>query len=79
MNEVQAKETAVMDNATVQQAKLLLTVNEAAEALSLSRTRLYDLLMRKQIFSVKVGGARRIPLKALHEFVDRLAEGERVR
>lgn len=54
--------------------KLLLTVDEAAEALSLSRRLLYDLLMRNQIFSVKVGAARRIPVKALEEFVQRLME-----
>lgn len=53
-------------------AKLLLTVGEAADVLSISRTLLYHLLMQKRIFSVKVGGARRIPAKALQEYVDAL-------
>jgi excisionase family DNA binding protein len=59
-----------------QPVKLLLTPDEAANMLSISRTLLYQLIMRKSIFSVKVGGARRIPLRALQEFVDGLgAEG----
>lgn len=57
--------------------KLLLTVNEAAAALSLSRTRVYELVMRKQIFSVKVRGSRRIPVKALEEFVEQLSALQR--
>jgi len=56
--------------------KLLLTVEEAAAVLSLSRTRLYGLVMHKEIYSVKVGGARRIPMQALHEFVQQLSQRE---
>jgi len=51
--------------------KLLLTVEEAAQALSLGRTFVYDLVMRRQIVSIKVGCKRRIPVTALHEFVAR--------
>jgi excisionase family DNA binding protein len=58
-------------------AKLLLTVDEAAAMLSLGRTRLYTLLMRNEIFSVKVGGSRRIPAAALHEFVGHLSEAQK--
>jgi excisionase family DNA binding protein len=54
--------------------KLLLTVNEAARTLSLSRTRVYELVMRKELFSVKVRGSRRIPVKALEEFVEQLTQ-----
>ena len=56
--------------------KLLVTVEEAAELLSLSRTRMYGLLGCKRIISVKVGGVRRIPVKALHQFVETLCEVE---
>lgn len=55
-----------------QQVKLLLTPGEAAEMLSISRTLLYRLIMHKCIYSVKVGGARRIPLRALAEYVESL-------
>ncbi len=51
--------------------KVLLTIEEAAQALSLGRTYCYDLVMRKQIASIKLGRKRRIPLAALHEFVAR--------
>jgi excisionase family DNA binding protein len=45
--------------------------------LSISRSLLYQLLMHKRIFSVKVGGARRIPLAAIHEYVEALCQLER--
>lgn len=55
--------------------KVLLTVDEAATALSLGRTYLYRLLMSKEIVSVKVGRVRRIPVAALNDYVARrLAE-----
>lgn len=55
-------------------AKLLLTPEEAAAVLSISRSMLYQLLACKSVFSVKVGGARRIPLRALMEYVDSLCD-----
>jgi len=57
--------------------KLLLTVEEAAQALSIGRTLLYELLMRREIFSVKVGRVRRVPVDALRSYVARrLADAE---
>jgi excisionase family DNA binding protein len=52
-------------------SKLLLTVDEAAQVLSLGRTVFYRLIMRKQVFSVKVGGLRRVPFAALQAFVEK--------
>jgi excisionase family DNA binding protein len=52
--------------------KLLLRVEEAAQLLSLSRKTLYDLMSRGELASLKIGGSRRIPLTALHDFVARL-------
>lgn len=54
------------------QAKLLLTVDEAAKALNISRASLYPLLMRKEILSIRVGGLRRIPMAALLLYIDEL-------
>ena len=51
------------------QRRLLLRPEEAAEALSVSRTTLYGLLASGAIRSVKVGGLRRIPVEALEHFV----------
>jgi excisionase family DNA binding protein len=53
-------------------SKLLLKVEEAAQMLSLSRKTLYDLMSRGELASLKIGGSRRIPLSALHDFIARL-------
>ena len=55
-------------------SKLLLRVEEAAQMLSLSRKTLYDLMRRGELTSLKIGGSRRIPLTALHDFIARLEE-----
>jgi excisionase family DNA binding protein len=55
-------------------SKLLLKVEEAAHLLSLSRKTLYDLMRRGELTSLKIGGSRRIPLSALHDFIARLEE-----
>jgi excisionase family DNA binding protein len=52
--------------------KLLLKVEEAAHLLSLSRKTIYDLMRRGELASLKIGGSRRIPLTALHDFIARL-------
>jgi excisionase family DNA binding protein len=52
--------------------RLLLTVPEAAEALAISRSKLYELLASGAIISVRIDGSRRIPLTALEEYVARL-------
>jgi excisionase family DNA binding protein len=60
--------------------KVLLSVEEAASAMSLGRSFIYELVMRKEIASIKVGRMRRIPMTALQDFVERqllLVEGER--
>lgn len=54
---------------------LLLTVSQAADRLELGRSLVYELVMRGEIASIKVGRARRIPAAALDQFVaERLAE-----
>jgi excisionase family DNA binding protein len=59
------------------QGKLLLTTGEVAHLLSMSRTIVYQLMKRRQLFSVKIGGARRIPTDAVQAFVEELiAHGE---
>jgi len=52
-------------------AKLLLTVEEAARALSVGRTLMWELVMRRKVKSIKVGRSRRVPVAALQEFVAR--------
>jgi excisionase family DNA binding protein len=50
----------------------LLSPQEAARRLSLGKTRLYELLGSGAIPSVRVGKLRRIPTRALRDYVDRL-------
>jgi excisionase family DNA binding protein len=52
--------------------KLLLTVRETAEMLSISRAKLYELIAGGVIESVKLEGSRRIPREALDEYIERL-------
>jgi excisionase family DNA binding protein len=52
--------------------KLLLTIDEAAQALSLGRTVLYELLAAGEIASIKIGGARRVLYASLLAFIERL-------
>lgn len=52
--------------------KLLLTPEEAATTLGISRSKLYVLLRRGDITSVRIDGSRRIPSTELTSFVDGL-------
>ncbi len=52
--------------------RLLMTVPEAAEALAISRSKLYELIASGAIASIRIDGSRRIPLAALEEYVSRL-------
>lgn len=54
--------------------RLLLTVPEAAMRLGLGRSLIYQLVMSGELASVKVGRARRVPVSALEQFVERIAE-----
>jgi len=54
--------------------RLLLTVPEAAMRLGLGRSLIYQLVMSGELASVKVGRARRVPVSALENFVERIAE-----
>lgn len=56
----------------VTELKLLVTPEEAARRLAISRSRLFHLMASGELESIKVGRSRRIPVKALEEFVDKL-------
>jgi excisionase family DNA binding protein len=53
-------------------APLLLTAEEAATALRIGRTRMYDLLGAGDVDSVFIGRKRLVPVEALREYVARL-------
>jgi excisionase family DNA binding protein len=52
--------------------KLLLTVGEVAHALSIGRSQVYKLLERGTLQSLKIGNSRRIPIKAVHDYLHEL-------
>jgi excisionase family DNA binding protein len=52
--------------------RLLYSVREAAQLLSIGRVKLYELMAAGRIESVRLDGSRRIPREALEEFVARL-------
>jgi len=52
--------------------RLLYSVREAAELLSIGRVKLYELVAAGRIESVRLDGSRRIPREALEEFIARL-------
>lgn len=51
------------------QAQLLLTVEEAAEALRIGRTTMFELIRTGQVVTVPIGRLRRVPLDALQQFI----------
>ena len=57
--------------------RLLLTVEEVADALSIGRTRVFSLIAAKELTSVKIGSLRRIPVDAVREYAARLVQRER--
>ena len=56
--------------------QLLLTVPEAAEALAISRSKLYELLAAGLVRSVRIDGSRRVPVEALETYVAALLAEE---
>lgn len=49
--------------------RLLLSPTEAAAALGIGRWKLYDLMRKGVLRSIKIDGCRRIPTSALADFV----------
>jgi len=56
--------------------RLLLTVPEAAEALAISRSKLYELFAAGLVRSVRIDGSRRVPVEELETYVTRLLDQE---
>ena len=52
--------------------RILLSVEDAAAQLALSRTRLYGLIKNGEIVSVRIGRLRRVPVESLAAYTARL-------
>ena len=53
---------------------VLLTAEEAAEALRIGRCKVYDLIRTGELESIKIGRLRRIPVDSLHTFARRMLD-----
>jgi excisionase family DNA binding protein len=49
--------------------KMLLTVSEAAAALAISRSKLYELFAAGLVRSVRIDGSRRVPVETLEAYI----------
>jgi excisionase family DNA binding protein len=63
-----------MDSTT---PKLLLRPREVADAISVSKTRAYELIASGAIPSIKLGGSIRVPVDALREWIARQLEHQK--
>lgn len=53
----------------------LLTVAEVMARLKVGRSKVYDLIRSRRLASIKIDGARRIPVDSVRDFIqDQLAE-----
>lgn len=55
--------------------RVLLTAEEAAHRLSISRTTMYQLLREGKVQSIKVNRCRRVPVRCLQRYIDSMLEG----
>ncbi len=55
-------------------SELVLTVDEAAERLRVSRWTLYNLIRSNQLRTVKIGRRRLVPVDALAECIEQFME-----
>lgn len=58
------------------EAKLLLSPDEACEALGVKRSTLFKMLNEGQISSIKIGRLRRIPVEGLRTYVQKQVEDQ---
>lgn len=66
--------TTIADNERKPE-QILLTVNDVCERFHLTRPTVYTLINTGELSSIKIGRARRIPARALEEFIARRLSG----
>lgn len=65
-------ERRAQEKARAEVVRLVLTVEEAAEQLGVSRTFMFSLIRTRAVESVKIGRLRRVPLESLKAYVEGL-------
>ena len=56
--------------------KMLLTPSEAAKVLSISRSKLYELIGKGRLSTVRIDTSRRVPAHTVVEFIQHLQHEE---
>ena len=64
-----------MNQASPETEKLLMTMDEAAQTLSMGRYTLHRLLQRKQIQAISEGRRRLVVVASLHTYINSQLEG----
>jgi len=65
---------AIIQAKAPSQVPVLLTVKEASAALRISSWKVYDLINRRRIDTIKIGRRRLIPADELTKLIDELRE-----
>ena len=68
----EAVPTNLWDLPTAELPPILLSIDQAARLLTVSRWKIFELIRLRELRSVKVGGSRRISAMALRDYVQRL-------
>lgn len=63
-----------MESPNTTQPKILLNVSDAAGALSLSRSKFYELMQSGALKTVKIGQRRLVPAESLAAYANALVE-----
>ena len=62
-----------------QHTKMVYSVDEAADLLSISRAQIYRLIDLKELETIKIGRSRRITYAQLEAFIQRIEQATRTR
>ncbi|MCG8914831.1 helix-turn-helix domain-containing protein [Actinokineospora sp. PR83] len=52
----------------------LYRVEEVARIMQIGRSKVFDLMRSGELASVKIGGSRRVPARAIDSYLDRLMD-----
>ena len=62
-------------NENIEEQELLLRISAASRILSVSRSKLYELVAKNQVPHVKIGNSLRIPVQAMRTSIEKNTEG----
>lgn len=60
-------------SATKSPEPVAVRINDAARMIGIGRSKLYELIKTKELPAVRVAGRRLVPVKAIHELIEKAA------